>query len=169
MSINLGIYTLVSALAVGGAVAQHQYAQPAGPSEPMEPEASTPISDSSTTGTATGVLDCKTLMTHHQQMNQELDQLDAQAATLLSQMKDAQADRAKLDATMGVVEALVNQRKQMRDRMGTMEHETLQFVMSNRTADWSACSSAMTEMNDSASQDTTEQGGPNDMELGNDR
>jgi hypothetical protein len=183
MSVNLGAYALISALAVGGAVAQHQYARPAGPPEDVQGPAiqqPDPLQQpseysNSPMASATGVLDCNTLMTHHQQMTTELDQLDQQAATLLSQMKDAKSDRARLEATMGVVEALVTQRKQIRDRMSTMEHETLQFVFANQGKDLKTSCPQMTEwlqkgaMNsvNTDAAESEEEGGPDDMELGN--
>jgi hypothetical protein len=182
MSINLGTYALVSALAVGGAVAQHQYNKPAGPPDDMQgtqqsvqqdqlqPQngySSTPMGS-----TTTDVLDCNTLMTNHQQMMTELDRMDTDIDTRLSQMRDAKSDRAKLDATVGVVETLVTQRKQMRDREMAMHHQTLQFLFANKNADLKTSCPQMTEWLQKGSMTGThtghEQGGPDDMELGND-
>ena len=50
-------------------------------------------------------------------------------------MRESKSDRAKLEATMGVVETLATQRKQIRDRISMMEHETLQFVLANKGMD----------------------------------
>ena len=185
MSINLATYGLVSALAVGGAVAQHQYSQPAGPQQDdtaVQTQQSVPQDQmqnqsgysSTPMGPSTGVIDCSTLMSHHQQMTSELDKLDQQADTLLSQMKDATSERAKLEATMGVVEALVTQRKQIRERMSTMEHETLQFVLSNKGTDLKTSCPQMTELlqqgsTNGVNTDDSEQGGADDLEFGNDR
>jgi hypothetical protein len=177
---NLGAYALVSALAVGGAVAGQQYAKPAGPpqdnatgqqsiqDQQQSGYSSTPM------GSSTGVLDCNTLMSHHQQMMAELDRLDQDVDTKLSQMRDAKSERAKLDATMGVVETLAMQRKQIRDRMSAMEHETLQFVFANKGTDLTTTCPQLTEllqkgsMPGSTTDDAnTQQGGPDDMEFGN--
>ena len=168
MSINLGTYALVSALALGGAVAQHQYSQPAGPQQD-DAAVQAPQDDSMTPSTGGG-LDCSTLMTHHREMTAELDKLDDLLNTRVSQMKDAQSDRAKLEATMGVVDTLVTQRKQMRDRMSAMEHETLQFVLSNTGADLKTSCPQMTEWLQQGTMNgvnTDDQGGPDDLELGN--
>jgi hypothetical protein len=186
MSLNLGTYALVSALAVGGAVAQHQYRHPAGPpendataQEQTQQDNQTPQNnqsgDTSTpTGTTStsGVLDCSTLMTHHQEMTAELDKLDQRANDQLTQMKEASSDRAKLDATMGVVETLVTQRKQMRDAMTKTLHESLQFMMSNNGSDPKTSCPQLTQWLQQGSsngvntdQAQPEQGGPNDMEL----
>jgi hypothetical protein len=185
MSLNLGTYALVSALAVGGAVAQHQYRHPAGPPESdaiaqqqthqdnrtpqnnQSGDTATPMSSTSTSG----VLDCNTLMTHHQEMTAELDKLDQQANDQLTQMKEATSDRAKLDATMGVVATLVTQRKQMRDSMTKTLHESLQFMMSNNGRDPKTACPQLTQWLQGSSdgvntdQAQPEQGGPNDMDL----
>ena len=185
MSFNLGTYALVSALAVGGAVAQHQYRQPAGPSEndataqqqtqqnsqmPQNNQngSSAPMASSSTSG----VLDCNTLMTHHQEMTAELDKLDQQANDQLTQMKEATSDRAKLDATMGLLETMVTQRKQMRDSMTKTLHESMQFIVSNNGSDLKTSCPQLTQWLQQGStngvntdQTQPDQGGPNDMEL----
>src|SRR5574341_79818 len=140
MSMNVGTYAVVSALLLGGIIAQQQYSKPAGPEPPtgtaeQQPPSSysaTPIPGSTGTG---GMLDCNTLMDHHRQMKQELDKLDQQANDVVSQMHEAKTDRAKLQATMSAVELLVTQRKEIRDRMSMMEHETLQFMISNKSTD----------------------------------
>ena len=127
----------------------------------------------SPTGSTTGVLDCNTLMTYHQEMMTELNKLDQQLDTRLSQMRDATSEKAKLEATMGVVEELVTQRKQMRDRMSMMEHETLQFVLSNKGSDLKTSCPQMTEWLQKGSMSGVNtddsQGGPDDMELGNEQ
>lgn len=173
MSMNLGTYALVSALALGGAVAQYQYSQPAGPPDPdstgQQQTSPVPTGDSNlpTSGT-TGPIDCNMLMSHHQQMRAEIDKLDEQVAARVSQMHDAKSDRAKLEATMGVVETLVNQRKQERDRLMRMEHETLQFLMANEDASTS-CPQLSQSLQQGAmssdTADTTERGGPDDGEI----
>jgi hypothetical protein len=182
MSINLGTYALVSALAVGGAVAQYQYSQPAGPPDPntttgqnVQPGGqSSPAHPGPPMGTATDPIDCNTLMTNHQQMMQELNRLDSEVDTRISQMKDAQSDKAKLEATAGVVEVLAAQRKQIRDRMMSMEHQTFQFMLTNKSQDLASSCPQLTELQYGSThgQQTTpgrtEQGGPNDLELGND-
>lgn len=172
MSINLATYGLISALAIGGAVAQQQYSQPAGPSDlgdsteavqsdPVEPSKGSP-------------LDCTTLMTHHRDMLGALDTLDQQANTLLSQMKEAQSDSAKLTATMAVVEALVTQRKEMRERMSTVEHETIQFLLANGGKDVTSTCPMMTEWlqygtdtneRNTNERNTEDQSGADDLEL----
>lgn len=179
MSMNLGAYALVSALAVGGAVAGRQYAQPAGPPQDNSTvQQSTQDQQQSGYTTTpmgnTGVLDCNTLMSHHQQMMAELAKLDQDVDTKLSQMREATSDRAKLDATMGVVETLAMQRKQIRDRMSTMEHETLQFVLANKGTDLTTSCPQITELLQKGAMPGTptdnsmsEQGGPDDMEFGN--
>jgi hypothetical protein len=178
MSINLGTYALVSALAVGGAVAQYQYSEPAGPPDPNTTEQSqaAPGYPSSPTGTGTGAVDCNTLMTTHQQMMQELDGMDQELDTRVSQMRDAQSDKAKLDATAGVVELLVTQRKQIRDRMMTMEHQTLHLMLTNKPEDLATSCPQLTEQLQHGSMhgqptmpSTTEPGGPTDIQPGNER
>jgi hypothetical protein len=84
----------------------------------------------------------------------------------MSQMKEATSDRAKLDA--------VTQRKQIRERMSTMEHETLQFMLSNKGADLTTTCPQLTQWLQRGAVNTdetnpNEQGGPNDMELGSER
>jgi hypothetical protein len=170
MSINLGTYALVSALAVGGVVAQQQYSKPAGPPADEATQQSMQPNQGSYSGTpmgpTTGVMDCDTLMTHHQQMRTELDQLDAQANALVTQMKEAKSDRARLDATIGVVEALVTQRKQIRDRMSMMEHATLQFVFANHDTDLDKSCPQLTELLQKGMMPhTTDEGGPDDLEF----
>lgn len=152
-------------------MAQQQYSKPTGPPDNDNAAAQQGGYANTPMGSTTGVLDCNTLMTHHQQMTNELDQLDAQANALVTQMKEATSDRAKLDATMGVVEKLVTQRKQIRDRMSMMEHETLQFVLANQGADINTSCPQMTEWLQKGMMDErhTEEGGPDDLELGNDR
>ena len=184
MSVNLGTYALISALAIGGVVAQQQYSQPAGPPETdatvqqdaqqnAQPNQNNQNGYSSTPiGTTSGVLDCNTLMTRHQQMSAELDKLDEQVNSQLTQMKEATSDRTKLDATMGVVETLVNQRKQIRDRTTPMLHETLHFMMTNAGGDLKTSCPQLTDLlqkgtmngahTDHGQQD---QGGPDDLEL----
>ena len=180
MSMNLGAYALVSALTIGGAVAGQQYGQyskPAGP-EPdqqgMQGQTQQQNGYSSTPmGSTTGVVDCNTLITHHQQMMTELDKMDQEIDTKVSQMRDAKSDRARLDATMGVVESLATQRKQIRDRMGMMEHETLQFMLSNKGTDLTTSCPQLSQllqkgaMPGNTTDDSTQQGGPDDMEYGN--
>lgn len=185
MSMNLGAYALVSALALGGAVAGQQYGQdgkPAGPEpdqavEQQGMQGQTPQQNgysNTPMGATTGVVDCNTLISHHQQMMTELDKMDQEIDTKVSQMRDAKSDRARLDATMGVVESLATQRKQIRDRMGMMEHETLQFILSNQGTDLTTSCPQLTQllqkgaMPGSPTDDSTQQqGGPDDMEYGN--
>lgn len=168
MSINLATYGLISALAVGGAVA-HQVSQSAEPAQPNDAVQSEPAEPAKT-----GPMDCNTLMLHHRDMQGALDKLDQRANTLLSQMKDAQSDEAKLAATMAVVEALVTERKEIRDRMSAVEHETIQFLLTSKGTDVMTACPMMTEWLHYGT-DSTERhaddnaGGPNDMELGNDR
>lgn len=168
MSINLGACALVSGLALAGAATgQHfgqQYGKPAGPQQHA-------VYGTTSTAPGTGALDCATLMAHHRQMTAELDKMDEYAATLVLQMRDAKSDRARLEATMGVVETLVTQRKQIRRRMSTMEHETLQFMLSTKGTDLMSSCPQITEwlrqgaMSGATTDDEEEQGGPDDLEL----
>ena len=174
MSMNLGTYALISALAVGGAVAQHQYSQPAGPPQPdTKQQQASPVPNgySSTPTGSTAVVDCNTLMSHHQQMMTDLDNLDQQLDAQVSQMRDAKSDRAKLEATMGVVDTLVTQRKQQREQMMRMEHETWQFMLANKDASTS-CPQLTQWLQQGATMNTDDsspmQGGPDDGQLNND-
>jgi hypothetical protein len=183
---NLGAYALLSAIAVGGAVAGQQYGtQPSGPQQDqstaqqqgLESQTQQQNGYSSTPmGSTPGVVDCNTLITHHQQMMTELDKMDQELDTRLSQMRDAKSDRARIDATMGVVESLAMQRKQIRDRMSMMEHETLQFMLSNKGTDLTTSCPQLTQLLQKGAMpgNTTDdaiqqQGGPDDMEFGNDQ
>jgi hypothetical protein len=172
MSINLGTIALVSALAVGGGAA-YQYHQPAGP--PQDSEMSEPADNNGSTTDATAPLDCNALMSHHEQMITSLKSLDDQADTLLQQMKSAQSDRAKLEATMALTETLLTQRKEIRDRTMAMEHETIQFLLASKGADLSTSCPKMTEWLQQGSDgvNTTDlsndQGGPDDAEIYNEQ
>jgi hypothetical protein len=172
MSINLGTIALVSALAIGGGAA-YQYHQPAGP--PQDNEASEPADNTGSTTETAGPLDCDALMSHHEQMMTSLKSLDDQADTLLQQMKSAQSDRAKLEATMALTETLLTQRKEIRDRTMAMEHETIQFLLASKGADLSTSCPKMTEWLQQASDGVNtanlddDQGGPDDAEIYNEQ
>jgi hypothetical protein len=106
---------------------------------------------------------------------QELARHDAEVEIRISQMRDARSDKAKLEATAGVVELLATQRKQIRDRMMSMEHQTLQFMLHNKGHDLTSSCPQLTELlqqgamhGQPTSPGATEQGGPNDLEIGND-
>ncbi|HYU79352.1 MAG TPA: hypothetical protein VEK56_10220 [Vicinamibacterales bacterium] len=178
MSVNLGTYALVTALALGGVAAQQKYSQPADPSQTQQnnttAQSGTQPMENGYTGTPSGPtapVECNTLMTHHQQMMQDLDRMDEQANTLVSQMKDAKNDHAKLEATATAVETLVTQRKDMRDRMTSMEHETLQFLLTNKSTDLTtSCPQLSQWLQQGADmQNTTAQGGPDDAQIYNDQ
>jgi hypothetical protein len=180
MSINIATYALVSALAVGGAVAQHQYSQQPQDNgstvaeQPKDPESS---ESEPATNTTAAPLDCNGLMGRHHEMIQQIDTMDEQASAQLAQMKEANSDRAKLDATMGLVETLVTQRKQLRDQMMEMEHQTLQLLLTNRGADLTTSCPQLTQwlqtgtlpQNTDAAEPSPDQGGPDDLELGSEQ
>jgi hypothetical protein len=116
-------------------------------------------------------------MGRHHEMIQQIDTMDEQASAQLAQMKEANSDRAKLDATMGLVETLVTQRKQLRDQMMEMEHQTLQLLLTNRGADLTTSCPQLTQwlqtgtlpQNTDAAEPSPDQGGPDDLELGSEQ
>jgi hypothetical protein len=87
---------------------------------------------------AAGPVDCNTLLAGRQQMLQELDAMDTEVEVRLTRMREARDEQAKLDATAELVELLATQRKQMRDRMMRMDHQTLQFMLTQKGEDVTA-------------------------------
>lgn len=67
---------------------------------------------------------CQQMLVRHQQVLSDLDKLDADLQQQLQTMRSAQGQQ-KVDAMARVVETLVEQRTQQRDRMLSLHRQTI--------------------------------------------
>jgi hypothetical protein len=144
MTMNLGAMALVSVLGVGaagvvaqqngyiGATQQPQNNEVQAPEPGSDADPNLPAPETATPAAAmpSAEVDCQSLIAEHQQLTADFDNYDKELERLVSTMKSATGDKAKLDATIGVVEALATQRRDMRTRMSTVHGSTMRYLLS---------------------------------------
>jgi hypothetical protein len=71
---------------------------------------------------------CREMMAHHQEMMEQMTQMDGRLDQLVADMNAAQG-QARVDAIAAVVSEMVVQRRTMRDRMMTMHQRMMGHMM----------------------------------------